>query len=284
MAEFGQPPRVTGRPDADLAAVVDWLWDFYRNAILEQGLVQDSQLPEELEAQFPILFGLGVLEGTAPDLMPYFADDGSGVAEWALTGLTAFSRTVLDDANAAAWQSTLGISGVITDAELLAIAGLVSAADRLPYFTGAGTASLATFTALARTFLAFTTESQYRTQLGIDTSSAGAYTPALTNVANLDASTAYECQYIRVGNNVHVSGRVDLDPTAAGAVQLGIALPVASNIGATEDCAGVAFASGIAGQGAAITGDAANNRAELQFIAVDTTNQPMYFSFTYQVL
>lgn len=113
---------------------------------------------------------------------------------------------------------------------------------------------------------------------------SGTYTPALTNVANLDASTAYQCQYMRVGSVVTVSGRVDVDPTAPGSVQLGIALPIASNIGATEDCAGAAAASGIAGLSAAILGDATNNRAQLQFIGVDLTNQPLYFSFTYQVL
>ena len=61
-------------------------------------------------------------------------------------------------------------------------------------------------------------------------------------------------------------------------------LPIASNLGATKDCAGVAFASGIAGQGAAILGDAANDRAQMQWIAGDVTNQAMYFTFTYQII
>ena len=114
---------------------------------------------------------------------------------------------------------------------------------------------------------------------------AGTYTPTLTNVANLSASTAYECQYMRVGSVVTVSGRVDIDPIlAATSTQLGISLPVASNIGAVEDCAGTAFASGIAAQGAAILGDATNDRAQLQYVAGDITNQAMYFTFTYQVV
>jgi len=118
----------------------------------------------------------------------------------------------------------------------------------------------------------------------VATLASGTYTPTLTNVTNLTASTAYQCQYMRVGSTVTVSGRVDIDPTAVGAVELGITLPVASNFGAIEDCAGVAAASGIAGQSAAIAGDTANDRAKLVYIAVDITNQPMYFNFTYQII
>ena len=114
---------------------------------------------------------------------------------------------------------------------------------------------------------------------------SGVYTPTLTNVANLDASTAYECQYLRVGTTVTVSGKVDVDPTTTvTTTQLGISLPIASNLGAVEDCAGTAFASGIAGQGAAILGDATNNRAQMEWIAGDITNQAMYFQFAYQVI
>jgi len=113
---------------------------------------------------------------------------------------------------------------------------------------------------------------------------AGTYTPTLTNVANVAASTAYQCQFSRVGNTVSVSGKVDVDPTAAASTQLGISLPIASNLGAEEDCAGAASARAIAGQCAAILGDAANNRAQMEWIAVDLTNQSMFFTFSYEII
>lgn len=114
---------------------------------------------------------------------------------------------------------------------------------------------------------------------------AGTYTPTLTGVANVAASTAYECQYMRVGNTVTVSGKLDIDPTlTATSTQLGISLPVASNFGAAEDCGGVAFAPAIAAMGGAILGDATNDRAQLEFIASDVNNNSMYFVFTYAVI
>lgn len=112
----------------------------------------------------------------------------------------------------------------------------------------------------------------------------GTYTPTLTNVTNLDSSGASVCAYVRVGTAVTVSGRVDLDPTAAGAVELGISLPIASNFTDNRQCAGVAFSNAVAGQGAAILSDLTNDRASLQFVAVDTSNRVMMFVFQYQVL
>lgn len=113
---------------------------------------------------------------------------------------------------------------------------------------------------------------------------AGTYTPTLTNTTNVAASTSYEWQYMRVGNTVTASGPVDVDPTAAGQVVLGISLPIASNLGADEDCSGVAFARAVAGQGGAIYADAANNRATLEWVAVDTANRKMNCVMTYQVI
>ena len=117
----------------------------------------------------------------------------------------------------------------------------------------------------------------------LPTLTAGIYTPTLTNVTNLDGSTAFEAQYIRVGATVTVSGKVTVDPTAAAATELGISLPVASNFGAVEDLGGVAFCTAVQ-QGGGITADIANDRAALRFLANNTASQEMCFVFTYQII
>lgn len=120
----------------------------------------------------------------------------------------------------------------------------------------------------------------------LNAAGTGTYTPTRSAEANLDANvTMFEAQYLRVRNTVTVSGRFTANPTlAATATSFEMTLPVASNIGAVEDCCGVAFCGAIAGMGAQISGSVANNTMVVSWISSDVTAQSWSFIATYQVI
>lgn len=112
---------------------------------------------------------------------------------------------------------------------------------------------------------------------------SGTYTPTLTNVTNITASTAYQCQWIRVGNVVTVSGKVDIDVTLGIASELGMSLPIASNLTAEQNLGGTASSSAAASLVTAVKADATNDRAAFVFTAVSLTNDSYFFEFEYLI-
>ena len=113
---------------------------------------------------------------------------------------------------------------------------------------------------------------------------SGTYTPTLSNTTNVAASTPRLSSYIRVGDVVTVAGQLDIDPTAGAATLLGISLPIASAFTTVYQLGGVASSTTITNESAGIEADATNDRASLKYVAVDTTNHTMTFTFTYSVI
>lgn len=158
----------------------------------------------------------------------------NGVVSTAKMGgdVTTAGKALLDDADAAAQRTTLGLGTAATaasssfaaashshaqsdvtnlvsdlaakqplDSELTAIAGLTSAADRVPYFTGAGTAALATFTAAGRALVDDADAAAQRTTLGAAAAShnhaASEITSGTVDTARLGSGTANSSSYLR---------------------------------------------------------------------------------------
>lgn len=150
MAYVAPSSRING----DVITATIWNQDVVDNMIAVAAVTADATI-----------VGLAAVNPTTDQMIYATASN-----VFAVTSLTSFARTILDDADAATVRTTLGLAiGTNVqayDAELAALAGVTSAADRVPYFTGSGTASVATFTAFARTIVGGADQAAVRSTLG----------------------------------------------------------------------------------------------------------------------
>ncbi len=112
---------------------------------------------------------------------------------------------------------------------------------------------------------------------------SGRYTPTLTSVTNVGASTSNSIHYVKIKNTVMVFGKVAIDPTSAAVnTELGISLPIASNLAAATDCLGTCTNTGDSTR-CLVSGDTTNDRAQMGMIPASGGNEDVYFSFSYEI-
>lgn len=115
-------------------------------------------------------------------------------------------------------------------------------------------------------------------------SASGTYTPALTNVANLDSSTPQVLNYSRNEEMVTVSGRVVVDPTTIGVTcVLLLTPPFASNFSAPGQASG---SGGTDSNFSAVIvdGDIASDKIALVWKADTTSAHSIYFICQYRII
>jgi len=229
--------------------------------------VSNNQISYGLDAELEALSSVT----SAANKLPYFT--GSGTAS--VTDLSAFGRTLIDDADASAARTTLGVDAAGTDnstdvtlvtstadylsisgqaitlglidltadvsgtlplanggigattaagarsnlgivigtdvqaydAELAALASVTSAANKLPYFTGSGTAAVTDLSSFGRTLIDDADASAARTTLGVDAAGTD-------NSTNVTLAGSYD--YLTISGQAITLGQVDLSTDVTG--------------------------------------------------------------------
>lgn len=112
------------------------------------------------------------------------------------------------------------------------------------------------------------------------------YTPTITAISNIDATTAFSCTYTRVGSMVTVIGQIDADATAAGSTttRVRLSLPVSSNFANPNEAGGSGNRPGSNPGDVGAYADSTNDEVILHWLSTGTGNQTITFMFGYRII
>ena len=177
--------------------------------------------------------GLNSIAGltTAANKMIYT----SGSDTYAVADLSAFARSILDDADAAAVRTTIGAqasgSYQASDAGLTSIAGLTTAADKMIYTSDSDTYAVTGLTSFARSILDDADAAAVRTTIGAQAS--GTYstlafkTISVSGQDDVVADAADDTLTLAAGSNITITTTAGSDTVTIAGSAGGIASVVA---------------------------------------------------------
>jgi hypothetical protein len=113
---------------------------------------------------------------------------------------------------------------------------------------------------------------------------SGTYTPTLSSIYNVTSSTAFVCQYMRVGNVVTVSGVINVTATATNTwTRISMTLPISSNFDFSYRAGGGGGANSTNNVCVILAG-ASTSVVYLDAYPNSTNSLSYYFSYTYQII
>jgi hypothetical protein len=153
---------------------------------LQNGTVPDPRIPATITRDTELTAAVSAEQVRADAYADAAIAALIAAAPSLLNTLDEIAQALNDDPNFAATMTTALAGKQPLDAELTAIASVASAANKLPYFTGSGAASVTDFTAFIRTLMDDADATAARSTLNAETAGAAA---AVVSTAPVNLNT-----------------------------------------------------------------------------------------------